>query len=68
MKFIYKEDVLDKASLLFEFNQLLGLENSKPFECVGTIDDVKNALDIIVKKYPNHNPTLINYYKSKICN
>ena len=52
------------ASLQHEFNQLIGIENVKPFECVGTIDEVNAALNMHIQRFPNHTPTLIEYYKT----
>jgi hypothetical protein len=71
---IFGTDLLDnnvethgRASLQqrqHEFNQLIGIENVKPFECVGTIDEVNTALNLHIQRFPNHTPTLIEYYKT----
>jgi hypothetical protein len=50
--------------LQHEFNQLIGIENVKPFECVGTIDEVNTALNLHIRRFPNHTPLLIEYYKT----
>ena len=36
---------------------------TKPFECVGTIDEVNTALSMAVERwYPNHRPVLLEGY------
>ncbi|MCL2417410.1 MAG: hypothetical protein FWD02_05690 [Bacteroidales bacterium] len=49
--------------LQYEFNQLIGIEKTKPFECVGTIDEVNTALNLYIQRFPDRSPTLIEYYK-----
>ena len=61
---IFGEDLLNKQSLKHEFDQLTGVEDIKPFECVGTIDEVNVALNLHIQRFPNHTPTLIQYYKT----
>jgi hypothetical protein len=51
-------------SLQHEFNQLIGIEPTKPFECVGTIDEVNTALNLYIQRFPTHTPKLIEYYKT----
>lgn len=41
---IFGEDLLDKPSLLQYFDELTGMAPNKPFECVGTLDEVNEAL------------------------
>lgn len=57
---IFGEDLLDKPSLLPYFYELTGIAENKPFECVGTLDDVNRALAMIEEKYKNK--YLINKY------
>lgn len=56
---IFGENLLDKATLEEEFKQLLGLENNKPFECVGTYAEVNKAIDLSLHYYPVKYPYLI---------
>ncbi len=49
--FIYGEDLLEKESLLPILLELCGLTDEKPFECVGTIEEVNVALCQIIKKH-----------------
>ncbi len=60
----FGEDVLNNNNLKTEFEQLIGVGNVKPFECVGTIDEVNTALNLHIQRYPNHTPSLIEYYKT----
>ncbi|MCL2682482.1 MAG: hypothetical protein FWE63_03205 [Bacteroidales bacterium] len=61
---IFGTDLLNATPLQHVFNQLIGIENVKPFECVGTIDEVNNALNLHIQRFPNHTPVLIEYYKT----
>lgn len=45
---IFGEDLLDKPSLITYFDELTGIAENKPFECVGTIDEVNQALTMIL--------------------
>lgn len=44
---IFGEDLLNKPSLQQYFDELTGIAEVKPFECVGTIDEVREALSKI---------------------
>jgi len=55
---IFGKDLLEDIELLTYLKQLTGIEKVKPFECVGTRDEVNEAIDMIVKKY-DEIPTLI---------
>ena len=44
---IFGEDLLDKPELQQYFDELCGIAPNKPFECVGTIDEVNRALQMI---------------------
>ncbi len=43
--------LLDKEELLGELEALAGLSDMKPFECVGTVEEVRCALDMTARKY-----------------
>lgn len=61
---IFGSNLLDDADLSFYFDQLCGLEEEKPFDCIGTIDEVNAALHTAIKKYSNENlPLLLQGYK-----
>ncbi len=64
---IYGENILNDSEMMHYFNQLIGNENVKPFECVGTVDEVNIALCLTLKKHYSSNedlPYLLNYYKT----
>ena len=44
---IFGEDLLDKPEMEQYFDELRGVAPNKPFECVGTIDEVNKALEMI---------------------
>ena len=71
--FISKKEVLDifgknlfeKRSLLKTFKELLGLENFKPFECVGTPEEMKLALSKASEKEEFKKDFLIKHFLRK---
>lgn len=48
---IFKKDLLSDAKLVSTYRQLLGLEGFKPFECVGTPEEAREALRKVRAKY-----------------
>jgi len=66
---IFSCDMLEKESLLNEFCGLVGFSDVKPFECIGTVKEVRFALDLTLKKYElagEKLPVLLDYYKNNI--
>jgi hypothetical protein len=63
LKKIFGENLLDKAFMEYYLNQLTGNEPVKPFECVGTIEEVNVALIMTMKKYSGKLPLLLQDYK-----
>ena len=62
---IFGSDLLNDEDLLFYFEQLIGIEKVKPFECIGTVSEVNIAVNLIIKKIgENELPYLLKYYKS----
>lgn len=60
---VFGKDMLDDSSLLKEFRELTGEAEVKPFECVGTIDEVNAALSLRSKKYAEEKtPCLLSYW------
>jgi hypothetical protein len=47
---IFGEDLLNKPKMERFFNQLIGKETTKPFECVGTVEEVVEALKMLDKE------------------
>ena len=49
---------------MLEFRQLLGLAETKPFECVGTVSEVRQALQMAVERwYKENKPKLVQLEK-----
>jgi UDP-N-acetyl-alpha-D-muramoyl-L-alanyl-L-glutamate epimerase len=59
---IFGENLLNKASLQLAFDQLTGWEEIKPFECIGTIEEINIALCAVVDRYGNELPRLLQKY------
>ena len=59
---IFGENLLDKESLEKDFLELIGEADTKPFECIGTIDEVKYAMNQIIKEDSSY---LSNLYREK---
>lgn len=61
---IFGSKLLDDPGLQFYFDQLCGLEDEKPFDCIGTVDEVNAALHASIKKYRSGElPFLLRRYK-----
>jgi len=58
----FGKDLLDDIELKPIFDELIGTKETKPFECVGTIWEVRRALNLTLEKYDN--ASLLNYYES----
>ena len=58
---IFGENLFEKEELLPVFQELCGLTQEKPFECVGTIKEVCLSLVQAVKRYDNV-PFLLRYF------
>ena len=48
---IFGKSMLDDTTLDLEFRQLLGLAETKPFECVGTVSEVRQALQMATERW-----------------
>ena len=46
---IFGEDLLEKSEMIHYFDELTGIAPNKPFECVGTIDEVNEAVHLLIK-------------------
>ena len=63
---IFKTDMFEKKDLLNTFIELTGYGKTKPFECVGTFDEVKFAITKTIYNVESVNkplPYLLQYYK-----
>lgn len=60
---IFGVDLYEKESLLKLFKELIGDADAKPFECVGTIKEVRFSLSYLINKLDKNNlPYLLKYY------
>ncbi|MBE0639217.1 MAG: hypothetical protein IH598_11910 [Bacteroidales bacterium] len=65
LKSIFGANLMHDESLLPIFQQLTGIADEKPFECVGTIDEVNTALTMTIRKNRKLPlPYLLDYYSS----
>ncbi|MEI7500074.1 MAG: hypothetical protein WCK84_06445 [Bacteroidota bacterium] len=62
---IFGKNLLADASLMLLFDQLTGVAEEKPFDCVGTIREVNLALcEVIRHNVDKELPVLLNYYRN----
>lgn len=59
---IFGKDLYEDETLLDTFKELIGDAKTKPFECVGTIKEVRYALSLTINKL-DELPYLLKYYK-----
>lgn len=59
---IFGQDLFENRELLQTFIDLTGNSENKPFECVGTYDEVNYAIAITIKKLDWDLPYLLQYY------
>lgn len=66
---VFGEDLLNKETLLEDFNKLCGESPNKPFECVGSRHEVNIAICETIKKRKDNLPYLLEeYIKTKLFN
>ena len=66
---IFGKNMLNDESLVDTFEKLVGLQLEKPFECVGSRDEVNVALQMTIQKYDAEGltiPFLLKYYEEKV--
>ena len=64
---IFGRDMLDDPDMLEDFRKLTGMEKEKPFECVGSRDEVNAAVSLTIDKMEEEGqalPELFAYYKN----
>ena len=59
---IFGEDLFEKKELLETFKEILGYSDTKPFECVGTLEEARYAISLVLEKGEEHS-YLLDYYK-----
>lgn len=61
---IFGKNLLDDKNLLLLFEELVGIRNFKPFECVGTPEETREALEKIINKKEFDESFLIKHYEA----
>lgn len=62
---IFGKNLYEDGKMIRYLKELTGMEEVKPFECVGTIDEVNMALQMFIKQHSNEKwPLLIDYYSN----
>ncbi|MBR5662152.1 MAG: hypothetical protein IKX00_00700 [Bacilli bacterium] len=60
---IFGQDLYEREDLLETFKEIIGESETKPFECVGTIEEAKFAVSTLINKLDKDNlPYLLKYY------
>jgi hypothetical protein len=63
---IFGDDLLNKDSLTHTYKELLGIEGMKPFECVGTPEEVKLAFAMLSKKGEFQDSLVMQMFEKEI--
>jgi len=64
---IFGKNLFELPQMLGFLKELTGIDEVKPFECVGTIDEVNAALHLFISKHMHEKqPLLIDYYSNTI--
>ncbi len=63
---IFGQNLLEKESLLPLYKELLGTEGIKPFECVGTPEEVKLAFYKVYKKAIFNETVIMKYFEREV--
>jgi UDP-N-acetyl-alpha-D-muramoyl-L-alanyl-L-glutamate epimerase len=64
MKSVFGRDFLDDPEMIPVLNELTGISLTKPFDCIGTIDEVNAVLVYLTGKLPDSDlPALLKEYK-----
>ena len=62
---IFGQNLFELPQMLRYLKELTGIDDVKPFECVGTIDEVNVALHMFIAKHQHEKlPLLIDYYSN----
>lgn len=60
---IFGKDLYEDSTLVPLLKELIGDAATKPFDCVGTIKEVRHALSLTINKINGPLPYLLQYYK-----
>jgi hypothetical protein len=63
---LFGKNLLDEPGLEKAIEELSGIADNKPFECIGTVEEVNAALDEMVKMYKKDElPYLLRMFKQR---
>lgn len=68
LRSVFGKNLLDEENMMKFFIELIGQSEHKPFECVGSIDEVNLAVTLAIKKYEANDiplPLLFREYKER---
>ena len=60
---IFGKDLYESKELLNTFIEVLGYSITKPFECVGTYEEARYSVSLVLQKSSKDLPYLLQYYK-----
>jgi len=65
---IFGQELYENIELLPLYKELLGIEGIKPFECVGTNEEVTYAMYLYYEKIKNHSqiPPIMELFKTNV--
>lgn len=63
---IFGENLYDKESLLDTYRELLGVKDIKPFDCVGTPEEVKVALSMAQEKGDYNQDVIMKMFEAEV--
>lgn len=67
LKEIFEKNLFENSNLIPTLKELIGIRPTKPFECIGTIDDVRTALNLTISAYKGKEmPLLLSFYSRHI--
>lgn len=61
---IFGEELYERDDLLDTFKEIIGYSKTKPFECVGTYEEARYAVSLLINNYQGELPYLLDYYKN----
>ena len=65
LEIIFGKNLLNDIDLIPVLNELTGISQTKPFDCIGTIDEVNATLINLIRKLKDEElPVLLRHYKS----
>ena len=68
LRSVFGKDLLNDSTMMDYFIELIGQSVHKPFECVGSIDEVNLAVSLAIEKYEANDvplPLLFEEYKNR---